>query len=531
MKHYKIITLVFTILFATVSCIKDLDTVPLDKDEITSASVYADPDSYRQVLAKLYSVFAMSGQRGPSGLPDISGIDEGFSNYTRQYWVAQEIPTDEAVVSWNDPGLPDYNYQAWDASNDFVTALYNRIFYMISISNEYIRETTDEKLDDRDVSGSLRTEVEYYRNEARFLRALSYWHALDLYRNVPFVTEDDGIGSFLPDQISKTEFFHYIESELKDLETKLVTARQNEYARADQAAAWMVLSKLYLNAEVYINESRYTECITYCNKIINAGYTLEPVYEHLFLADNHLSNEVIFPIAFDGTYTQSWGGVTFIINAASGSDWDNLQDVMGLYGNNIAWGGNRATKAFVEKFDDYTGTTDSRPMFYTTGHTLEIDDIKEFKQGYGVMKFKNVTSGGVVGSNGNHPDTDFPMFRLADVYLMYAEAVLRGGTGGDAGTALGYINQLRFRAYGDNSGDVSVIDLDFILDERSRELYWECHRRTDLIRYNYFTGSNYLWPWKGNVAEGTDTDNKYDLFPIPDSDIGANPNLIQNPGY
>jgi hypothetical protein len=125
------------------------------------------------------------------------------------------------------------------------------------------------------------------------------------------------------------------------------------------------------------------------------------------------------------------------------------------------------------------------------------------------------------------------MFRLADVYLMYAEAVLRGGAGGDLSTALNYVNQIRERAYGDNSGDInqSQLTLDFILDERGRELYWECTRRTDLIRFGKFTGGEYIWPWKGGVKEGTATDNKYDIYPIPSSDITANPNLVQNPGY
>jgi len=125
------------------------------------------------------------------------------------------------------------------------------------------------------------------------------------------------------------------------------------------------------------------------------------------------------------------------------------------------------------------------------------------------------------------------MFRLADVYLMYAEAVLRGGAGGDQGTALTYINMLRERAYDDDSGNISAGDLtlDFIIDERARELYWECHRRTDLRRYDLLTGGDYLWPWKGNAQDGRATDSKYNLFPLPSSDVGANPNLEQNPNY
>ena len=170
-------------------------------------------------------------------------------------------------------------------------------------------------------------------------------------------------------------------------------------------------------------------------------------------------------------------------------------------------------------------------MFFTEGQNKEIEDISSFNDGYAITKFRNVTSDGAPGSDLTFPDTDFPMFRLGDVYLMYAEAVLRGGTGGDLGTAVGYVNTLRERAYGDNSGNIADIDLQFIIDERARELYWEGHRRTDLIRYEMFTTSAYLWPWKGKAAEGTATDDRYKLFPIPSSDITANPNLVQNQGY
>lgn len=160
-------------LFA-VSCFKDLDTLPLNENEFTSANVYDSPGAYRQVLAKLYAGLALSGQQGPDGKPDISGIDEGFSTYIRQYWKAQELTTDEAVIAWNDGNIHDYEQQDWDEGNEFIAAMYNRIFFQISLCNEFLRETTDAKLDSRGVSGALRDEVTTYRAEARFLRALSY---------------------------------------------------------------------------------------------------------------------------------------------------------------------------------------------------------------------------------------------------------------------------------------------------------------------------------------------------------------------
>jgi len=531
MKRILNITIAFAaFMLLTTSCLKDLDTVPIDPDQMISENVFEDPASYKQILAKLYAGLAVTGQTGPSGNADISGIDEGFGQYHRMLWYHQELTTDEAVISWNDQTIKDFHWQTWGTTDVFIAALYYRIFYQISAVNEYIRETSDSKLDDRGVTGQLRTDIGYFRAEARWLRALSYWHALDHFANVPFVTEDDAVGAFFPQQISRADLFKYVEDELKAIETLLVNAGANEYARADKGAACMLLAKLYLNAEIYTGTERNTDCITYCKKIIDGGYSLEPDYSYLFLADNDLArNEVIFPVAFDGAFTKTWGGTTFLVHAGVGGDMNPEE-----FGIDGGWGGTRTTSAFVNKFEDSSGDTDKRAMFFTEGQNLEIEDIGLFTDGYAITKFKNVDRDGNAGIDLTHPDTDFPMFRLADVYLMYAEAVLRGGQGGDQGTALNYVNIVRERAFGGSTdGHITSdeLNLDFIIDERARELYWEGHRRTDLVRFKLFTGGTYLWPWKGNLQVGRATDAKYNLFPIPDSDIGANPNLVQNEGY
>lgn len=532
-KLLKISFAIFGFVAILSSCTGDLDTEPIDPDETTASVVFDDPAAYKQFLAKLYAGLAISGQQGPAGMGDISGIDEGFGQYLRGYWYHQELPTEEAVIGWNDQTIKDFVYQSWGTSDVFVAAMYYRIYYQISLANEFLRETTEGKLNDRGETDQTKAEVAEFRTEARFLRALSYWHALDLFGDgIPFVTEQDKVGAFFPEPISKADLFNYIESELLDIESTIADAGANEYGRADKGAVWMLLAKLYLNAEVYINQPKYTECITYSNNIINAGYTLVDNYQHLFLANNDHLSEVIFPIVYDGIKTQTYGGTNFIIHAAVGGNMTPSD-----YGVGGGWGGLRTTSTFVEKFDDPSGNTDSRAIFFTDGQTLDIEDLNQFEQGYAIGKFKNVTSAGSVGQDLDYPDTDFPMFRLADVYLMYAEAVLRGGAGGDEGTALTYINMLRGRAYANDptstEGNISAgeLTLDFVLDERARELYWECHRRTDLVRYNKLTGSDYLWPWKGNTQEGSATDSRYDLFPIPSSDVTANPNLSQNPNY
>ena len=528
-RYFKIIfSMLIAVVVAVTSCVNDLNTIPIDPKVVTSATVYKDAAAYKQVLAKCYAGLAVSGQQGPHGAPDISGIDEGFSQYLRQFWLAQELTTDEAVIAWNDGTLKDYHYQTWTSGGEFIKAMYNRLYYQISLCNEFIREATDAKLTERGITGADRTEVETYRAEARFLRALSYYHALDLFGNVPFVTEEDAVGAFLPIQISRADLFDYVESELIALEPDLKDAKANEYGRADKAAVWMLLTKLYLNSKVYTGTERYTDALTEVKKVIASPYSIDPDYAHMFLADNNTSNEIIFPITFDGIHTKTWGGTTFIVHAGVGGSMSPA-----AFGIDGGWGGTRVTPQFVDKFVDITGNTDKRAMFYTTGQSKSISDIFNFPDGYAITKWKNITSTGATGSNLTHPDTDFPVFRLADAYLMYAEAVLRGGTGGSAATALQYVNNLRQRAYGNTNGNITsdLLTLDFIIDERSRELYGECHRRTDLIRFGKFSNTTYLWEWKGGIKAGASTSAHLDLFPIPSSDIGANPNLTQNTGY
>lgn len=536
----KFSTIVF-VLFA--GACTDLDLEP--QSTTTASTLFKDESSYRAFLAKIYAGIAVTGQQGPAGNSDITSLDEGFSNYLRQLWQLQELPTDEAVIGWGDEGIRDLHAHTWTTANQFNRAIYYRIFFQVSQANEFLRETTDAKLDDRNVSQSTRNAIKAYRAEARFMRALSLWHGIDLFGNIPFYTEDTPVGSEPPSQGNRAEVFNYIDRELKEIENDLPAPGQNEYGRADRAALWMLQAKLYLNAEVYANANRYSDCVAACKKVIDSGvYELEGNYRHLFMADNNNSREIIFPITFDGLSTQTYGGTTYLVHAALGGKMvDNLNDVDGselkgessiVYGVNSGWFGLRTTSAIVNLFPDATGVVDKRAIFYTEGQSKEISEngIPNFSEGYAVPKYLNVTSLGDAGSDLEFPDTDYPMFRLADAYLMYAEAVLRGGSGGDVGTAVGYINQLRQRAYGNDSGNIAAGDLtlDFILDERARELYWEGHRRTDLVRFNRFT-ENGVWPHKGGVTQGKTTEKFRDLFPIPASEILANPKLDQNIGY
>jgi hypothetical protein len=505
-----IVTTLFVMLM--VSCVGDLDVTPIDSRITTSANVYTTTESYKAGLAKLYAAFALTGQVGPNGAGDVGGVDEGFSCFIRSLWNMNELTTDEAV--WTYPGdaegtIFNLHYNNWVPSDIIPTALFARIMNVAALTNEFIRATAS-KVDD--------PEIRSFNAEARFLRALAYYYGIDLYGNMPFVTEADLPGAYFPPQATRAELFAYVESELIAIKPDMGEARF-EYGRADKGACAMLLAKLYLNAQVYIGESKYTEAIAELNEVIAAGYSLAPSYLNNFLADNHASPEIIFSQLFDGARSQAFDAVNVMI-----------------YGNtgNGGWSGLRTTSAFVNKFPDLD---ESRALFATDNQDLEIDAVNQSSQGYGIFKFRNVTSTGAPGSNPSFQDTDFPMFRLADAYLMYAEAVLRGGSGGDVATALTYVNAIRTRPGDVTAGNApgaitsGQLNLDFILDERARELYWEAHRRTDLIRFGVYTGDAYLWPWKGGVRNGTAIEEKRAIFPIPASDLGSNPNLKQNTGY
>lgn len=539
-KYIKHSILGLTMALSLSACMKDLDQEPIDPDSFTEKDVFKNATEAKSALAKIYASLSLTGQKGPSGDGDIAGADEGSTGYTRVQFYLQEASTDEAIIRWSDAGVPDFHNMSWTPSNTFTNAYYNRLGQQIAFANSFI---------DNAQALASDPEVAYYIAEARFIRAYAYYNVIDAYGKAPLITSSKA--DLKPTQNSRADLFNFVESELKDLETKLKAARANEYGRVDAVAAQALLARLYLNAKVYIGVDKYTDCITYAKKVIASSYRLNTTdangngtaYDELFLADNNKNgaqNEFIFLASFDGLNTKTYGGTAFIMHAATGGNMNAT--ALGLNGG---WGGITVTKEFVNKFEASTRNgnnepiawNDKRAMFHTDGQTFESTDyVKDFtKGGYAVTKFKNITSTGVAGKDPakDFPDTDLPLIRLAEVYLTYAEAVLRGGTGGDRATALGYINQLRTRAYGSIAGNIADADLtlDFILDERARELYWEGLRRTDLIRYGKFTNASYLWSFKGGAASGVAVPDYRNLYPIPSDARAANENLSQNTGY
>jgi hypothetical protein len=506
-------------------------------------NIFQDDGAYESYLAKLYAGLNVTGQSGPAGSADIEGIDEGFSQYVRLWWQMQELPTDEAVITFQDAGGAPQTLQRtnWSSTNGFLSAMYSRISFQVMQANEFLRESTPGKLDSRGVSQEVQDKIPQWRAEARFLRALSYWHGVDLFGGIPVVTQDQPRGGAPPSDNTRREVFEFVESELlaiTDGEGEvLAPTGAAPYGRADRAAAYMVLANLYLNAPVYLDNPQevigadpMNRAVEYAGRVIDSGaFSLETNYQDLFLADNHTADGVVFAIPHDGETTQHYGGTQFLTHAAVGGNMEPS-----TYGIDFGYAGLRTTPEGVNLYGE---ASDDRRIFFTDGQSLEVNDLLNFQDGYAVPKYQNVTSDGQPGVNPTFPDTDYPMFRLAEAYLIYAEATVRGASNGDIGRAVSLVNDLRQRA--GLGRDVAASDLQdfdqsgtpFLLQERGRELFWEARRRTDLIRFGLFTGSDYTWSWKGNDQAGASIPDYRALYPLPQSELQVNPNLDQNTGY
>lgn len=513
------------------SCVNDLDVEPIDPNITMPEDILNSEDAFASLLAKCYTGLAASGGFGQDGGCDLSGIDGGFSQYIRLLFIMECLTTDEATCCWNDAGLPDMHNLSWNSSNSFANGAYYRFYTQIGFCNEFIRKANESTLTDEEFPSKAR-----FIAEARALRALTYFHVIDIFGNASFVNENSVVGAN-PAYISRASLFEFVEKECQELlsGSALPEAGKSEYARLDKSFVRMVLAKLYLNAEVYIGKAMWSECAALAEQIMSdhplhttAVNENNTPYEELFMADNHqfFGKEIIFAVPQEAIKLNSYGVTNYLIRAAIGGDMDPAAQGVGG-----GWGGLSLTAEFSDKFDL---DNDARAMFYTK-YGKSIDDMYSFastdvatmQTGYKCVKYSNMLSDGTKGneSGSGSVDTDYPLFRSADAYLMYAECAKRGA--GDAAKALEAFNAIRQRS---GLEIVSTYSLDGLLDERARELYWECTRRTDLIRFGKFI-SGYNWQWKGGVKEGVDAEAHRVIMPIPASELNANGNLKQNAGY
>lgn len=518
MKTLKYIIGAFVLAFGLNACVGDLDVTPIDPSMNTADKALQTEADYFALLAQCYTGFATSGSYGPNGANNISGIDGGFSQYFRGRYHLNGLTTDEAVCGWNDQTLQDLHGLAWTSSDVFVTAFYYRVAYQISACNEFIRQAKNASID--------LPEKDLWIAEARTLRAYCWLDAIDNFGGFPFADENNIVGATAPEYISRADLFTYIESELKDIidNSPLYDIAQGAYGRVNKGVASMILAKLYLNAKVYIGQDKYAECAAVLKNLegkyslhtqAKGSYTNGNAFAELFLADNHnCTDEIIWAVEQDATNTASYGVTNYLIFAATGGGMDPA-----AVGISSGWGGIRTTPEFYGMYS----SSDLRNLFWTEGQTEDIKDISDFTNGIAFYKFKNIKSDGTPGSDVGFVDVDFPVFRYADALLMLAECELNGvNCGGQAA-----FDAVRARA-GLSS---TTLNAENLLQERGRELCLEGWRRSDLVRFGKFTSDSYLWQWKGGVPEGQGAPAHLNLFPIPDNDRNANPNLVQNDGY
>ena len=560
-KIYFSAIIVSLLCFSLTSCFSDLDTEPLDDNELVSSKVYSTADGYMGMLAKCYSSLILTGQKGGDGGDgDLQGANEGYSGYVRLLFYLQELSTDNFLMPSSSNGLRKMLNMQWDASNaPVVTWTYQRLYMAIAYCNEFLRECTEDKLRARGLWEEMGADCEAYRAEARFIRAYCYAALCDMFGNVPYIDENTGVKD-VPEQQSRKDIFEYAEKELLDIDSKLKDSHVAKYGHVDRVAAWFLLSRMYLNAETWIKVNRYDDALKYAKKVIEEGnYPLARDYREIFLADNDQCSEIIWPLCQDGQKAQSSAGTNFYVKAFVNGPMNELyQTGVGSRG----WGNVRAKTTLVDAFDpadvpfdvnDSWGNNkaDKRALFMTAlpNQRKETWDdnlamTSTFTCGYGYIKWRNVTKNDQPAPQGEaYTSIDFPMFRTGEAYLIAAEAILRGAQGGTRAQALSYVNEIRQRAYmsgkyakpgvrSDVAGTITdaQLTLDFILAERQRELASELVRRTDLVRFGKFTKGN-NWDWKNGERLGADVDDHFNVFPIPETERTNNPNLKQNDGY
>lgn len=523
---------------ASTSCLNDLDKEPISP----KIDLNVNNDG---LLNKCYANFGINGNGSGSNSdddPDVKGFnDAGMTGLVRAMFNMNELPTDEATCSWGD-GLQELNSAKFDPSHAWVKLYYTRLTLGITFCNQYLQ-----------VAGG---EDKQKTAECRFLRAMQYYLLMDAYGNVGFSTTLEK-----PHRMERAELYKWLVEELNTIEPDLAeprvkTGSDADYGRVDKAACWLLLSRLYLNAEVYTGKAEWQKAKDYAKKVMDSPYDINTTsvgkwsaYQLVFMGDNDrtaASKEILFPIVNISGKTASYGNSLFLIAAcfdpSMHANPDDASGSNGLVGQQ--WIGLHPRASLIKKFfpsstapqvPSYEMTAqagDDRATFWGEGRTLEIENITKSAEGYGVCKFLNYNSDNSTNTDPTFADMDWPFMRAAEAYLNYAEADARlnGGKTSQVGTRI--LNKLRARANASTRAESSNYSLNEICDEWAREFYFEGMRRTTLVRFGLFGGNTgYNWDWKGGESAGKDFEAYKNIYPIPLTQLQSNTNLKQNPGY
>ncbi len=494
------------------SCVGDLDLQPNDPNNKLELDTKAEWDGF---LARLYGNLYRDDV--------ISTSDGGAGTFTRTHFNLQELMTDECFISdkWNDPGYVVLNFAQWTNENEWIYAAFAREFFNAKMGAEYISGMQGAGAQFYDAD-----EVKARIAEARALRCLAYYYMIDLYGRGPWIDETSVTGA-IPPTYDRTQLFEATVAELKGCVDDLKPAAQQDYGRVSREAGYMLLAKLYLNAEVYTGTAMWTECAAACQEVIKSGIQLAPEYKYLFCASNdkYVGNgEILWAVPQQQGRMETWGGTTYLTVGA----WIETvpADVLtSLNSQGTVWSGIRLRPELSRALKG-----DNRRLIYEGTFQEDIPDLASYDKnscGYMLIKYTNTTEDDYTNTEGLEnngtqvSNTDYPIFRLADTYLMLAECQLNGVNC----DGLKYFNLVRERA---KMEPLKSLTTDDLLKERQCELYMEGQRRQDLIRFGRFTGGSYLWSWKNGVYEGASLPEYRALYPIPYQYVET---VGQNPGY
>ncbi|NQX39617.1 Starch-binding associating with outer membrane [Pedobacter steynii] len=506
MKRY--ITAAALMVFTLGSCTKlDVDV----ESQLTNGNFPVTPDAFVAATGTVYQKFNAS-----------FGVD---------IWRMYELTSEEAIITARNGGYYDQGrYQTlhkhnWLPDHPIIQGAWQWGYAGISDCNRVLN------LLEKSADSPTKTQ---FLNEIRTMRALYYFYVMDMFGNAPITSFGTAES---PKQSTRAEVFAYIEKELLAVSEGLSsppTVTSEFYGRPTKWMAYALLQKLYINAEHYIGKPMYTESIVYADKIITgSSMALVSDYNTLFSPTNGANSETIFAAIYDANYSAGNAITRFTLHSALRAKYNlpfspsNAQctlkefyDTFNLPGDirNATWlAGKQFLADGTTKILNGSAQLDFTPeIVLTNTETMDVGpEVNGISRGVRSIKFypdPNTNSGTRFQNN------DMPIFRLADVYLLKAEALLR--TGGSMAEVVGLVNKVRVRA---KAGEITTITLDGILEERGRELAWEGWRRNDLIRFGKYQGK---WGFKaGN--EGASRD----IFPIPATELVLNKNLKQNTGY
>ncbi len=511
-KNYIISGCVAVMALAGTSCVGDLDLEPNNpnsKLELTSV------DEWDGFLARLYGNLYRDDV--------ISTSDGGAGTFTRTHFNLQEVVADECFISekWNDPGYGPLNFNTWSADNEWIYAAFAREFFNAKMGAEFIAQMNDKGKDFFDAA-----EVKARIAEARAIRGLAYFYMIDLYGRGPWIDENSVTGQ-IPPTYDRKQLFEAITAELEASVPDLKPAAEQAYGRVSREAGYMLLAKLYLNAEVYTGTAMWKECAEACKKVMSTGIQLAPEYKYLFCAtnDRYVGNgELLWAVPQQQGRMETWGGTTYL---TAGCWMESAPaDVLTKLNNfGDPWSGLRLRPELSKALKG-----DTRRMIYEGTFQEEIPDLATYDKtscGYMLIKYSNASeedyenTEGLTNNGSQVSNIDYPIFRLADTYLMLAECQLHGVEC----DGLKYMNLVRERA---GMPEIGAITAENLLHERQCELYMEGQRRQDLIRFGKYTGGTYNWSWKNGVYEGGAIPEYRALFPIPFQYVNT---VGQNPGY